>query len=106
MAKLYSAQLFVGHNIGSETLTVPDGILWVIRTITMFWPAPIVAAYGQLIRPELEATLIWSSPAPDLNGANAVWEDLRIVLNPGDQLEISGEGGLDIGLFGYTLSLP
>lgn len=105
MSQVYSSQLFLGHAVGTVVVTVPGSEVWVIRTITAFYPAVIGSQQMQIIDDGSSATVVQDDNG---SGIGATWHalnDLRIVWPPGRSFTVLGGGNVDIGLFGYAFTL-
>jgi hypothetical protein len=107
----YSAKLHLEHAVSDTTITVPETDLWVVRTITAFFPSLNFASYVQLVDVSSGATLVKIAGSDLGLRASSISNDLRIVLNPGDSLQILGAEVVgfdqpDVGLYGYAFVLP
>jgi hypothetical protein len=106
VADVYSQQLAKGHAVVSGTLEVPAGFIWVIRTITVFYPED-GGGLSQLVGNTSLVTIFHDTAGPVVVGGQwRYWAYLNIVLPPVETYQLSGSGSPDITLNGYALTLP
>lgn len=103
---LYSSGLFYGHNVSNSPFPVPADQVWVVRTITAFYPGGTVGPGIQIIDTGTDATVWWDSDSISSTGAFRYWTDLRLTLDGPMNLVILGFGGPDITLSGYQFVRP
>lgn len=101
---VYSATLDESVNLtGNRIVTNATGNLWVVKSVCvycggitpgsfkLFGVGGNVAVYGQL----------GTGFTPYIHFA-----DLRVTIPPGDQLQYGTDVGMDVGVYGFELSLP
>lgn len=106
MASVYSARLYIAHALSTDTITVPEDELWVVRTALVFWPGVSPGPLFQMVDKETDATILWLSPGPGANGVASIIEDMRLVLPTGKVTQLLTGDSPDVILNGYILSLP
>lgn len=110
MANVYSELLYYGHQVNTDSWTVPDTQVWVIREVVMFAAAPVAGGYAQLIDTGSRATYWYAQFTPAINAVQVADTNRRIVLPAGFTTEIEIDSGLgagaDVWISGYALSLP
>lgn len=110
MSSVYTGRLALYHNLSEDAIIPPDDQVWVIRNITMFVGAGTPAAQMQLTDHESDCTFFWERLTDVVVGSYNIATDLRLVLEPGIQTDISASAGFGVGvdvtLHGYKLSLP
>lgn len=113
MARVYSALIFEGHDLGESTnVELDPAYLWVVRDIDVFFPGPntdsilsVVAAvvgatFYAIYEPIVAPPGIWNS-----------WRGRQVLSPPdgGPTLTVSTGalvGGADCRISGYRLTLP
>lgn len=105
MSQIYSAQLYLEHQPTDRTLVVPEDRVWVIRTITLFYAGSVADQWVQLVLEEANATLYKHDTGIITGSVMVIENDLRIVVEPGQTLHVTGSGDADVGFFGYSFAL-
>lgn len=105
MRTLYSQQLFLAHAVVSRSFVIPAGERWVVRTITTFYPGGSAFPAMQIVETTSNATVWWDSAQESVSGLFRYWTDLRLTLEEGQALTVTGNGGPDISISGYQFIL-
>lgn len=110
MARVYSEQLYIAHNINSGSFTVPADQVWVLRDLTMFAATPLAGGAGQLVDRDSNCTFWWFPWDPTADTGYIFDVNRRIVRPAGSTTDIIIDAGLgegaDVLISGYALSLP
>jgi hypothetical protein len=106
VADVYSTQLVKAHALESGTIAVPLGQVWVVRTITVFYPT--FSGGNVQLAGQTSAVTFFSDYAPpgELTAIWRYWTYLHLVLPNNEDYTLSGAGSPDVSLNGYALQLP
>lgn len=108
MAKVYTSRLLSGALVSTVTATVPDGVLWVVRDMRLFWDGesdPTVEFYSVTVaaQPLIFTYGVVGSSGPHM----VVQEELRQVVLAGETLEFGATTEhWYVAITGYVLTLP
>lgn len=103
MANVYSVQFYEGRDVSSATLTVPPGLIWIVRDIDAFFGGGLSGDACNFVG-SLGQTFAYFSYIA-LISTGFTWRG-RQVFNPGQTFGfVSGEG-VDVTISGYQLTLP
>jgi hypothetical protein len=110
LAAVYSKQLYVAHDISTDSFTVPDGVDWVARTVASFC-AVSDGGTSQLVDTATDATIWWYTFGAAPGGAYVITPDCRLVWPSGTVIAVVCNAGIlghtvDLGIWGYELTLP
>lgn len=106
MAQLFTKQLHLVHNLRSDSLIVPDGKLWVIRTIGIFDAGVLTGTDFQIVEDATDATVYYHQTSLGVFSNYYAEKDLRLVFPTPTILHLTASNTIDVGLYGYELSLP
>ena len=104
MAAAYSVRFLDQRNFtGTLYETNGTGLRWVIRTVTVYYGSVPDATFF-LVGPSGGAWLRyeWTLGA---GPGSFIWPDVRLVINPGEILQVSTSAGMDFSAHGYQLSV-
>lgn len=102
MSRVYSKRIVFMHDGGTAIYVVPAGFTLVIRCVTFFNADALLAKSGELIDVTSDCTIVQRSVAPEASEIN----DMRVVLDEGQELQVTAEAEMDVTVSGYLLSLP
>lgn len=102
MSSVYSTLLVTAHAGAEPSWTVPSGFRAVLRYVTAFNANAISTGSAQIIHTPSSCTVYQRS----LDVQEWQGDEMRLVLNEGDELELRTGSDVDMTLSGYLLELP
>ena len=108
MARVYSTNFAHMHGGVTQTYTVPDGFIAVIRCITSFNASIGIPEQAQVVLGHSSVTIYQKTLSPYLPTSLTYYDctEMRVVVEATDVITVYGDGDIDMTVSGYLLTTP